>query len=135
MLFLHKRNLLKRDYPRSLINETMKKVKFSMREDKMKPKCNTIKPRWNLHLSPDIYSSRAGRVFRIVQKHWTSMHSDQYDIQKYISRRPMLTYRSNSSLAKMLVRAKLKRPQHRKINKNGSNTRVVRCCRKMSELF
>ena len=38
MLFLHKRNLLKRGYPRSLINETMRKVRFSMREDRLKPK-------------------------------------------------------------------------------------------------
>jgi len=38
MLFLSKRNLLKRGYPRSLINETMRKVKFLMREEKMKPK-------------------------------------------------------------------------------------------------
>ena len=41
MLFLHKRNLLKRGYPRSLINQTMKKVKFSMREDMLKPKIKT----------------------------------------------------------------------------------------------
>jgi len=35
MLFLHKRNLLN---PRKLINETMKKMRFSMREEKMKVK-------------------------------------------------------------------------------------------------
>jgi len=34
----------------------------------------------------------------------------------------MLTYRSNSSLAKKLIRAKLKRPQHKKLNKNNSHT-------------
>jgi len=35
MLFLHKRNLLRRGYPRSLINKTMKKVKFLTREELM----------------------------------------------------------------------------------------------------
>ena len=43
MLFLHKRNLLRRGYPRSLINQTMRKVKFSMRDEKMQRKPRTEK--------------------------------------------------------------------------------------------
>jgi len=85
MLILHKRSLLNRGYPRSLINETMKKVKFSMREEKMKPKCNKNKHNKDGERPTFVtrYSSRDGRVYRIVQKHWTLMHSDQYHIQKY----------------------------------------------------
>jgi len=42
MLFHHKRNVLKRAYPKSLINDTMKRVKFSIRE-LMKPKDKNTK--------------------------------------------------------------------------------------------
>jgi len=59
MMFLHKRNLLKRGYPRSLINDTMRKVKFSMRENTIKPKTKKTdlrqrrKPQKDPLLSPD----------------------------------------------------------------------------------
>jgi len=89
MMLLHKRNLLKRGYPRSLINETMRKIKFSMREKLIKPKDKdkekvddrqtTKRPTFVTR-----YCTRARKVFRIVQRYWSSLHSDHTDIKKYI---------------------------------------------------
>ncbi|XP_065892734.1 uncharacterized protein [Dysidea avara] len=126
MLFLHKRNLLKRGYTRSLINETMRRVKFSMRDIKMKPKrrdeddnsdnTRRTKSRKTLDRPTFVtrYCSRAGKVFRIIQRHWSHMHSDSKEIQKYIDSKPILTYTSNQNLARRMVRAKLKRPIRKK---------------------
>jgi len=127
MMFLHKRNLLKRGYPRSLINETMKKVKFSMREKAIKPKTkkNKLETEEETPVRPTFvtrYCSRARRVFRIIQKNWSSLHSDHIAIQNYIRIRPMLAYRANPNLAKKLVRAKLRRPpkKHNNVSYNCS---------------
>ena len=126
MLFLHKRNLLKRGYTRSLINETMRRVKFLMRDIKMKPKrrdeddnsdnTRRTKSRKTLDRLTFVtrYCSRAGKVFRIIQRHWSHMHSDSEEIQKYIDSKPILTYTSNQNLARRMVRAKLKRPIRKK---------------------
>ena len=128
MLFLHKKNLLKRGYPRSLINETMRKVKFSMREEKMEPKLDKKESETGKEKTLERptfvtrYCSRARRVFRIVQRNWSSLHSDHTEIQKYIKNRPMLAYRANPSLARKLVRAKLKRPHRKHSSKNDNNS-------------
>ena len=128
MLFHHRRNLLKRGYPRSLINDTMKRVKFSIRE-LMKPKDKNTK----LKETGDRSSSerltfvtrccsRVRKVFRIVKRYWSSLQSDHVDINKYIKKyTPMLTFRSNKSLVKTLARAKLKRP-HNKRHNNAANS-------------
>jgi len=77
MLFLHKRNLLRRGYPRGLINKTMKKVKFSMREEAMKPKPkrkvdgDDNRKDGNRPAFVTRYCSRARKVFRIVEKYWS----------------------------------------------------------------
>jgi len=126
MLFLHKRNLLKRGYPKSLSNETMKRVKFSMREEKMKPKKDKEGSEKENDKAPERptsvarYCSRARKVFRIVQRNWSSLHSDHTEIKKYITNRPMLAYRANPNLARKLVRAKLKRPQIKDSRKNNN---------------
>jgi len=92
MMFLHERNLLNRGYPRSLINETMRKVKFLMREVAIKPKTKKNKSETEEE-APERptfvtrYCSRARRVFRIVQKYWSSLHSDHIAIQKYVRNR------------------------------------------------
>jgi len=137
MLFHHKRNLLKRGYPRSLINDTMKRVKFSMREELMKPKDkNTKLKETGDRRSSDRptfvtrYCPRARKVFRIVKRYWSSLQSDHVDINKYIKKHiPMLTFRSNKSLAKTLVRAKLKRPHNKRLNNaaNSTNHNSLNC--------
>jgi len=126
MMFLHKRNLLKRGYPKSLINETIRKVKFSMREKLMQPRISKqkVNEEGRTPERPTFvtrYCSRARKVFRIVQRYWSSLQSDHTDINKYIRNKPMLTYRSNQSLANKLVRARLKTP-HNKHNFKHNNT-------------
>ena len=124
MMFLHKRNLLKRGYLRSLINKTMKKVKFSMREESMKPKIRKHQKKTDDRpVFTTRYCSRARKVFRIVEKYWCRLRSDHAGIGTYIKNRPTLAYKSNQNLAKKLVRAKLKRRQMRKNNTAIPNNR------------
>ena len=129
MMFLHKRNLLKRGYPRSLINETIKRVKFSMREKLMQPKKNEQKEGKTSERPAFVtrYCHRARKVFRIVQRYWSSLHSDHENINKYIRNKPMLTYRSNQSLSRKLVRARLKTPcnKHNTKHNNSNNSNDI----------
>ena len=84
-----------------------------MIENMMKPKQHNSTQEETSSDGPTLvtrYCSRARKVFRIVQRHWSLMYSDQEDIQKYINNRPTLTYRSNPNLARMLIRVRLKRP-------------------------
>ena len=74
-------------------------------------------------------------VFRIIQRHWSSMNSDQMEVRRYISNRPVLTYRSNLNLAKLLVRAKLKRPYGKCQDKNMSSSSSGGSNRSLSETF
>ena len=123
MLFLHKRNLLRRGYPRSLINKTMK-VKFSMREESLKPKikkdygtAGDDKKTGDKPVFVTRYCCRARKVFRIVEKYWCRLRSDHAGISRYITNKPTLAYRSNQNLARKLVRARLKRYQKRRHNR------------------
>ena len=132
MQLLHKRNLLKRNYPRSLINKTMKKVKFSMREEAMKPKTKkdsstiTDENRKDRPVFVTRYCSRARKAFRIVEHYWSRLHSNHAGIARYIKNKPTLAYRSNQSLARKLVRARLRRPPKRKHNR-GANASSTTC--------
>jgi len=121
MLFLHKRNLLKRGYPRSLMNETMRKVRFSMREDRLKPKDQVGTPDRPFFVTR--YCSRANNVFRIIRKCWSRLHSQHASISIFINNTLTLAYKSNQS--RKLVRAKLKKPQQRsdENNRNSSSQR------------
>ena len=127
MMFLHKRNLLRRGYPRSLINQTMKKVKFSMRNELMMPKSEQIKTyEYKKNGSGPVfvtrYCHRARKVFRIVEKYWCRLRSDHAGINRYITNRPTLAYRSNQNLARKLVRAKLKRHNRRHHKRSNDST-------------
>jgi len=129
MLFLHKRNLLRRGYSRSLINKTMKKVKFSMRKELMMPKSDkrTIhdyKKNGNGPVFVTRYCSRARKVFRNAEKYWHRLQSNHAGICRYIENRPTMAYRSNQNLARKLVRAKLKR-HHKKHYKRSNDSITI----------
>ena len=109
MLFLHKRNLRRRGYPAKIINTMMKRVKFSMRREKLKQsdKGKTRTP-------PTFaarYGPRAVKTFKRIRKHWTSMEElSAKNGNKHMNNflkdnRPHLSYRSNPNLANRLVRA------------------------------
>jgi len=100
ILFIHKGNLLKRGYPRSLINKTMKKVKFSMRAESMKPKIKKQQKKTeDRPVFTTRYCCRARKVFRIGEKYWSRLRSDHAGIVKHIANRPTLAYKSNQNLA------------------------------------
>ena len=56
------------------------------------------------------YCSKANKVFRIVRKYWSRLHSEHTGISSYIKNTPTLAYKSNQNLSRKLVRTKLKRP-------------------------
>lgn len=71
------------------------------------------------------YGSRARKVFRIIDKYWSSMQNDHYEINRYIkNQKPMLTFRSNPSQAKRFIRAKIKRPRSKKNKEQNESSRI-----------
>jgi len=118
MMLLHKRNLTKRGYPRSMINQTLRRIKFSMRPSVMDP---NYKGKSKLKRSDDNtqplnyktrYGSQASKAFRLINKHWSSLQRASIHNKKLIKFvrgfEPRLSYKSNQNLARHLVRAKLK---------------------------
>ena len=118
MMLLHKQNLIKRGYPRNLINKTLRRIKFSMRSKVMDPNyigkskakrsqdnCEPINYKTR-------YGSQAGKAFRLINKHWNNLQKANIRNKKlanFVNKfKPRLTYKSNRNLARHLVRAKLK---------------------------
>ena len=56
------------------------------------------------------YCPNAQKAFRILLKHWTSVHksTDIPLLKRFLRRTPRMAYKANPNLAKKLVRAKLK---------------------------
>jgi len=119
MLFLHKRNVLKRGYPRSLINKAMKKFKFSMREELLMAKEQLVMT-GRMVVFVTRYCSRARKVFWIVEKYWCRLDSYHAGINTYIRNRPTTAFRSNQNLSRKLVWTKPKR--HHKRSNDSTTT-------------
>ena len=115
MILHHKRNLAKRGYPRARTSSQLKQIKFSTRAHTAL-KDTTTK---NKHTDTPIeqqkptfvtrYCPNARRAFRIVHRHWTSVHTDVPLLKRFFRTTPRLAYKSNPNLARKLVRAKLRR--------------------------
>ena len=75
------------------------------------------------------YCPKARKVFRIIQRYWSSLYTDHVDIRKYIKNKPRLTFRSKQSLARKLVTAKLKKPykRHNKQHDRTNNSNSSNC--------
>jgi len=134
MLLTHKRNLAKRGYPSAKLNRELKKIQFLMRinktlknkkQHKQKPNNTNDKPTFITRYCPN-----AGRPFRLVHKHWTSISTDNAHLNRFLKNTPRLSYKSNPNFAKKLVRAKLKQLEDLTNTSDGqpypqSNTDII----------
>jgi len=69
MMLLHKRNLIKRGYPRNLINKTLRRIKFNMRSKVMDPNYigKSKAKRSQDNCEPINYNTRPGMAVRLVR--------------------------------------------------------------------
>ena len=118
MLMQHKRNLIKRGYSGGEINRHLRNIKFSMRASKaLKSKHETDDTdtrKKNTHTTttkvgrPTFVTRFCPNAFRIVHKHWSTVDTDIPVLKRFLKTTPRMAYKSNKSLTKRLVRAKLK---------------------------
>ena len=105
MMLLNERNLTKWGYPRSLINKTLRRIKFSLRPSVMDPnytdKSKSKRPDDNTQ--PSIV--RQGIAVRPARPSDWSINTGPLCREH---NKPRLSYNSNCNLARHLVRAKLK---------------------------
>jgi len=103
MMLLHKQNLIKRGYPRNLINKTLRRIKFSMRSKVMDPNYCTL-----VNLKPKDHRTTVNQD-QVWQSSWQSFQTDQQTLEQPIQKanirnkklasfvnkfKPRLTYKS-----------------------------------------
>ena len=112
MMLHHKRNLAKRGYPKTRTTSQLRQIKFSTRAHTAL-KDTTLKSK---HTDTPIeqqkptfvtrYCPNARRAFKIVHRHWTSIHTDIPLLKRFLWATPTLAYKSNPNLARKTGQSK-----------------------------
>ena len=111
MLLAHKRKLLKRGYPKNIINHQLKKIKLTHKSPNTLTQNNDCRPIFKTR-----YATNAKKAFHIVRKHWSLMTTTNPVLKKFITTKPRCSYTTNTSIARKLVRAKLRQPKYHSTN-------------------
>ena len=99
MMLHHKRNLAKRGYPKTRTTSQLRQIKFSTRaytalkDTTLKSKHTDTPIEQQKPTFVTRYCPNARRAFKIVHRHWTSIHTDIPLLKRFLWATPRLAYK------------------------------------------